>query len=129
MVNKKGVIEIVGAGDAVITVKTLDGSDIERKLVIHASEYTAAVLPAALDTIRAEAFEGSAVMGVDMSGADSVTLEDGAFAGSSVVTLRVPDEVVFGENAFGENHVVIYCANDAQAAMAEAQDIEFVILK
>lgn len=129
VVNKKGIIEIVGAGDAVITVKTLDGSDIERRLVIHAGEYTAAVLPAALDSIRAEAFEGSAVKGVDMSNAASVTLEEGAFAGSSVATLRIPDEVTFSGNVFGDNHVVIYCANDAQAALAQAQDIEFVILK
>lgn len=95
-------------------VKYVNASYISgREAAIHFA-YTApmeAVLPADLETIEAEAFQGAALTTLDLSKSNVHALPAGAFSNCPNLTyVRLPENVTIDEGAFtGCDHLVLLC--------------------
>jgi len=127
-VSRTGLIEVVGNGDAVITLATRDGSEITRTLNLHVEDYSVIVPPTALTLIDSEAFMGSAVSAIDLSGNPGVTLADNAFDGCRLLCVYLPDTITIGDNAFG-SETVVFSDSEAQSAIAREYGIDYIELQ
>jgi len=125
-VNADGTLQAVSTGSTVIAVSA-EGVD-SVQCTVHV--LPAIVLPDDTCLLESQAFAGSSIVAVDLSGNNGVRVEEGAFAACAQLKCVVlPENVEFADCVFDvKANVLLYCRNDAQVEYAQANGLQWMAL-
>jgi len=120
-VSADGVVTGLQSGEATITASARDGSGASGSctVMVSSEQMLTLKLPSALTAIEAEAFAGTKVQVVDLSGTKCTVIADHAFRDAGALRQIILPATVesISENAFsGCDHVQIVCPAGSKAA-------------